>query len=170
MRLEKKLLVGDISSVLKDSAYLYFVSYKGLKVKQFGALRDELAKNEAQCTVLKNRLITKAAEAAEISELAGLVLKGDTAMISGNGDAGAVAKVISDFGKTNSEVTAKAGFVEGTILDEAGVKSIADLPPKEVLQSMLLRTLLAPASNLASVLNNAGAQIVNVLSNYKDTK
>jgi len=170
MRLEKKILVGDISGVLQESAYLYFVSYKGLKVKQFGAFRDELAKNDAQCLVLKNRLITKAAEQADLSALAELGLKGDTAMISGKGDAGAVAKLISDFAKENEEVVAKAGYVEGTILDEAGVKSIADLPPKEVLQAMLLGTLQAPASNLVGVLNNAGAQIVNVLSNFKDSK
>ena len=170
MRLEKKLLVGDISGVLQDSAYLYFVSYKGLKVKQFSAFRDELAKNDAQCTVLKNRLILKAAEQAELTELAGIALKGDTAMISGKGDAGAIAKVISTFSKENSEVVAKAGFVEGTILDEQGVKSIADLPSKAVLQGMLLRTLLAPATNLVGVLNNAGAQIVNVISNFKDSK
>jgi len=170
MRLEKKLLVGDICGVLKESAYLYFVNYKGLKVKQFGAFRDELAKNEAQCTVLKNRLITKAAEQAEMSTLAELALKGDTAMISGTGDAGAVAKIISEFSKTNEELKAKAGYLEGTVLDAAGVKDIADLPPKEVLQAMLLGTLQAPASNLVGVLNNAGAQIVNVLSNYQDSK
>jgi large subunit ribosomal protein L10 len=170
MRLEKKLLVGDISGVLQDSTYLYFVSYKGLKVKQFGAFRDELAKNDAQCTVLKNRLIIKAAEQAELADVAGIELKGDTALISGKGDAGAIAKVIATFAKTNEQVVAKAGYVEGTILDEAGVKSIADLPPKEVLQAMLLRTLQAPATNLVGVLNNAGAQIVNVLSNFKDSK
>lgn len=170
MRFEKKLIVGDISEVLKDSAYLYFVSYKGLKVKDFAAFRNELAKNEAQCTVLKNRLIIKAAEAAGITDVADMCLKGDTAMISGKGDAGAVAKVIATFSKVNVEVKAKSGYVEGSVLDEAGVKSIADLPPKEVLQAMLLGTLQAPASNLVGVLNNAGAQIVNILSNYKDSK
>jgi len=170
MRLEKKLLVDNVSSVLAESAYLYFISFKGLKVKDFGSLRDELAKNSAQCTVLKNRLIIKAAEQANLTELAGIDLKGDTAMISGTGDAGAIAKVIADFSKSNEAVVAKAGFVEGTLLDEAGVKCIADLPPKEVLQSMLLATLQAPATNLVGVLNNAGAQIVNILSNYKDSK
>lgn len=170
MRLEKKLLVQEVSTTLTESAFLYFVSFKGLNVQSFNSFRDELAKNDATCTVLKNRLIVKAAEAAELTDLAGIDLKGDTAMISGTGDAGAVAKVISTFAKDNKELAAKAGYLEGEVLDQAGVTAIADLPPKEVLQAMLLSTLLAPATNLVGVLNNAGAQIVNVLSNFKDSK
>jgi large subunit ribosomal protein L10 len=170
MRFEKKVLVEDISEVLKEASFLYFISYKGLNVKDFSSLRDELAKNDAQCTVFKNSLIKKAAEQAGINDLAELSLAGDTALISGLGDAGAVAKVIADFAKKSEEVRAKAGYVEGTVLDEAGVKSIADLPSKDTLRAMLLGTLEAPARNLVGVLNNAGAQIVNVLGNYKDSK
>ncbi|QSH39998.1 50S ribosomal protein L10 [Lentisphaerota bacterium ZTH] len=168
MRSEKTHLVNYIGGLLKDSDYVYFVSYKGLDVKQFSDFRSQLADKEAQCHVLKNRLIKKAAELFEIEDLASFELKDTTALISGSGDPGAVAKVIKDFGKEHEAVAAKGGYFEGAVLSEQDVCEIAALPAKEVLQAQLLGVLQAPARDFVSVLNAKAATILNVLNAYKD--
>jgi len=168
MRNEKVHLVNYIGGLLKDADYVYFVSYKGLSVKAFSEFRNQLAKNNAECHVLKNTLIRKAAELFKLEALAKNEMKESTALVSGLGDPGTVAKVIADFNKTNNQLAAKGGFLEGALLSDADVKAIASLPPKEVIYAQLLGLLQAPSRNLVSLLNNKAASILNVLNAYKD--
>ncbi len=168
MRSEKTYLVNQIGSGLTDSDYVYFISYQGLKVKDFSGLRDQLVKVNAACHVFKNTMIRKAAELHKLEALSALTLAGDTAMIYGKGDPGAVAKVLVDFGKSNEAVKAKGGFFEGALLSPAEISEIAALPSKEILYAQLLGVLQAPARNLVSILNNKAASILNVLNAYKD--
>jgi large subunit ribosomal protein L10 len=168
MRSEKSHLIDYIGGLLKDSEYVYFVSYKGLSVKEFSDFRDRIAKNDGQCHVLKNRMIRKAAELFEIDALASFELKDSTAVISGSGDPGTVAKVITEFGKEHEEVAAKGGYFEGALLSVNDVQAIAALPPKDVLYAQLLGVLQAPARDFVSVLNAKAATILNVLNAYKD--
>lgn len=168
MRNEKHHLVNYIGSLLKDSDYVYFVSYSGLTVKDISDFRNRLAACDASCHVLKNALIRKAAEVFEITALNDLELIGGTALISGKGDPAAAAKVIVEFGKANDKLAPKGGYFEGALLQAGDVKAIADLPSREVLYAMLLGVLQAPARDLVSLLNAKAATILNVLNAYKE--
>ncbi len=168
MREEKRHLVNYVGSLLKDSAFVYFVSFQGLKVEHISDLRNKLAAIGAGCHVVKNRLIFKAAQAAGIEGLTELKLVEGTAMIYGDGDASVAAKCIAEFAKAHEQLAAKAGYMDGAVLGVADVAAIADLPSKDVMRSILLGTLQAPATNLAGLLNAKAATILNVLSAYKD--
>mgnify|MGYP001436933976 CR=1 FL=1 len=168
MRSEKIHLVSDIGQMITGSDYVYFVSYSGMPVKVFNKFRNELVKVGADCTILKNTLIRKAAELQKLDNLAKVIMTGDTAMVSGKGDAGAIAKVIKEFNKTNDKLMAKGGYLDGAVLNVRDVDAIASLPSKQVLQAMLLGVLQAPSRNLVSVLNAKVSSVVNVLNNYKE--
>ena len=170
MRSEKLHLVNYIGSLLKDSEYVYFVSYIGLKVQDMSVLRNQLAAVGADCHVLKNTLIKKAGELSGIEAIASLPLQDGTALICGKGDASAAAKVIVEFGKKFEAVAPKGGYFEGVALSVAEVDAIAALPSKEVLRAQLLGVLQGPSRNLVSLLNAKAASILNVLNAYKDTK
>ena len=79
-------------------------------------------------------------------------MEGPTAVAFGIDDATAPARVISEFAKTAPALEIKAGVVEGTYYDAAGMKVIADIPSREVLLSKLLGSLQSPITNLARVL------------------
>jgi large subunit ribosomal protein L10 len=168
MRIEKKQIVNDIGAIIENSSFLYMVSYKGLKVKEFEQLRSDLSKVEAQCHILKNSLILKAAELKNVENLASMNLIGDTALVSGSGDPGMVAKSLSDFAKKHNLVSFKGGYLDGSVLTGVDVESIAKLPPKEILLAQLLGTLQAPAKSLASLLNAKLSTIVYVINSYKE--
>ena len=161
-------MVNQIAAGLNDSDYVYFISFQGLKVKDFSGLRDQLVNVNANCHVYKNKLIRKAVELNNIEALKGMDFAGDVAMVYGQGDPGAVAKVLVEFGKSNELVQAKGGLFESAALTPAEIADIAALPSKEVLQAQLLGVLQAPARNLVSILNNKAASILNVLNAYKD--
>ena len=168
MRSEKQFLVKQISEMIGDADYVYFVSYSGLKVKEMSELRNQLAAQNASCHVLKNTLIKKAGELLKIDGLDQVDLTLGTAMVCGKGDCGAVAKLLVEFGKKNNKLAAKGGYMEGEILTNRQVADLADLPSKPVLQAMLLGVLQAPARNLVSVLNAKAVSVLNVLNAYKD--
>ena len=168
MRSEKTYLVNLIGSALTGSDYVYFISYQGLKVKDFSALRNQLANIGGCCHVFKNTMVKKAAELNQLDALKDFELTGSTAVVFGKGDPGAAAKVLVDFGKANEVVEAKGGYFEGALLSPAEVGEIAALPSKEVLYAQLLGVLQGPARNLVSLLNNKAASILNVLNAYKD--
>ena len=168
MRSEKRHVVESIAQMIDGSDYCYFVTYAGLKVKAFETLRNDLAKQNARCHVLKNSLIRKAAAELKIDALDALDLTKSTAMVYGKGDCGAVAKSIAEFSKKNEQVQTKGGYVEAAFLSAADVAAIADLPPREVMLAMLLGLIQAPARNLVSVINQGVAQIVNVTNAYKE--
>ena len=168
MRSEKRFVVQSIAQMIDGSDYCYFVTYAGLKVKAFETLRNDLAKQNASCHVLKNSLIRKAAAELKIDALDALDLTKSTAMVYGKGDCGAVAKSIAEFSKKNEQVQTKGGYVEAAFLSAADVAAIADLPPREVMLAMLLGLIQAPARNLVSVINQGVAQVVNVTNAYKE--
>ena len=167
MRSEKGFLVKAIVGMIEGADYCYFVSYSGLKVKEFSELRRKLVAGGADCHVLKNTLIRKAA--AELNlDLSAIDLTRSTALVYGTGDCGPIAKLLVDFGKTNQALAAKGGLVDGGVLAGTEVAALADLPSKEVLRAMLLGVLQAPSRNLVTVLNAKAASILNVLNAYKE--
>ena len=168
MRSEKLHLVNYIGSLLTDSDYVYFISYSGLKVQDMSVLRNKLAAANAECHVLKNSLIKKAAEMAKIDAIADLPLTDGTALVCGSGDASEAAKIVMEFGKTFSRVAPKCGYFEGAVLSVSDVDMIASLPSKDVLRAQLLGVLQGPSRNLVSLLNAKAATILNVINAYKD--
>ena len=165
MRNEKHFLVKQISDMIGNADYVYFISFAGLTVKDFSELRNQLA---AQNAVLKYTLIRKAGEALKIEGLETIDFTQGTALVAGKGDCSAAAKVLAEFGKKNDKVAAKGGYMDGAVLSPAEVGSLAELPSKPVLQAMLLGVLQAPSRNLVTVLNAKAASILNVLNAYKE--
>jgi large subunit ribosomal protein L10 len=170
MRPEKQQLVADIQALIEASNCLFLVTYKGLSAEDFGSLRSELEKVEAECHVVPNRLFLRAAEAAGQTELAGVELVGDAAMVGTGADPVATAKVLRDFGKDHPELGMRLGVLANKLYSAEEAIGMADLPSKEVLQAQLLGLLQAPASQLASVLNAKVASIVYVLNAYLRSK
>ena len=169
MRPEKIQLANDIAVLLTGSEYLFFISYKGLKTKDFEAFRTKLFDQGAMCHVLKNRVVRKVAELNGLDALANAKITGDTAVVLGKGDAGAVAKVIDEFSTSTKGVIApKCGYFEGAMLTDAEVKAIAALPSKDQLRAQLLGLLAAVPTGLVRVLNAKVTSIVNVINAYKN--
>jgi large subunit ribosomal protein L10 len=170
MRPEKSQLASFVTDIIKDSSFLYFVSYKGLDVMQFSGLRVQIADAGSGCHVIKNTILKLGLNNAKIDIPNGFKFTGDTAIIFGDGDPGATAKVISNFSKKVDLLSFKASVIDGVLLSSTETEAFADLPSKEVLQAQLIGVLQAPMRNLAGVLNAKVASILYVLKSYLDKK
>lgn len=163
MKAEKTLLIENLLSRVNSSPYFFVVDYTGLKVDKFAELRKRLATAGAEIHVFKNTLVKKAAERAGYTEDIGVHLVGQTAVVCGGKDVCAAAKVMKNFASEFEKPTLKAGVLDGKLLDAGGIKVLADLPPKEVLQAQLLGVLNAPASKLVRLLNEPATALARVL-------
>ncbi len=155
MRPEKPIIVKHIQDVLDGSGNFLLISYMGLSVKKQEELKSLLKEKNAFLQVHKNQLIKKAAHNKNYSDLADLELGGGTAIVFGEGEPSAWAKVIKTFAKANEAVSFKAAYFEGKVLDQKKAGLVAEMPSKDEARAMLLRTLLAgSAGGLATVIKN----------------
>jgi large subunit ribosomal protein L10 len=168
MRPEKATIVADIQAKLKNSPFLLIAEYTGMQVKHFEELRLRLARVDAQIHVIKNTFIKRAIKNLELPELNG-ALTGQTAMVTGENDICAAAKVLKMFVAEFERPPVKAGLLDDTILNAQQIEALADLPSKEVLQARLLGVLLAPATKLVRVLNEPASSLARVLKAKAET-
>ena len=163
MRPEKANIVSDLSEKLNRSPFLLVTDYQGMKVAQFGELRNRLAPTGAQVHVVKNSFLKRAMTASGLPDLAEQ-LSGQTALVTGEKDVAPVAKVLKTFAAEFKIAAVKIGVVDKSVLSTAEVESLADLPSREVLLAQFLGVLLAPATKLARILNEPAASLARLLN------
>lgn len=161
MRPEKSTIVADFKDRLSGSPFAIITDYSGMQVKHFEELRTRLANAGARCSVVKNSFIKRAAAELGLPELNG-ALAGQTAVVTGEADICAAAKVLKTFASEFEKPVIKAGILDNAFLTGEQIHALADLPSKEVLQSQLLAMLLAPATSLVRVLNEPGTSLARL--------
>src|SRR3981081_374793 len=162
MRPEKTTIVEDLSARLNQSPFLIVTEYTGMDVLQFSELRNRLSGVGAQCKVVKNTFLRKSAVEVGFPDL-GPNLKGQTAIVTGESDVCAAAKILKTFAAEFQKPTVKVGVLDKVVISKDQIQALADLPSKEVLQAQLLGVLVSPLQKLVSVLNEPGASLARLL-------
>jgi large subunit ribosomal protein L10 len=162
MRTEKQFISKEYLARLNGSPFFIVVDYQGLKVAPMTELRKRLNKAGAEIHVVKNSLFRLAAKEAGVSDLAGS-LAGQLAVVTGQRDISAAAKVVKTFKSEFERPKIKFGFLNNQRLETLDIEALADLPSLEVLRSKFLGVLNAPATGLVSLLNAPGSQLARVL-------
>jgi large subunit ribosomal protein L10 len=162
MRPEKTTIVEDLSARLNHSPFLIVAEYAGMNVIQFSELRSRLAGAGAECKVVKNTFLRKAAAAVGYPDLA-TELKGQTAIVTGESDVCAAAKILKRFSAEFQKPAVKVGVLENAIISREQIQELADLPAKEVLQAQLLGVLKSPLAKLVTLLNEPAASLARLL-------
>jgi large subunit ribosomal protein L10 len=166
MRPEKASIVEDIAGKLNQSPYLFVTDYTGLRVAQFAELRNRLYSVGARCQVVKNTFLRKAVNEAGLPELG--ELHGQTAIITGDKDVAAAAKVLKNFVAEFKKPTVRSGIVDRLVVSQEQIQTIADLPAREVLLAKLLGLLNQPGTMLVRVLNEPASRLARILQAHLD--
>ena len=140
--------VDAVSEKMKAAASIVVVDSRGLTVEQDTVLRRTLRENGVEFKVIKNSILTRAAEKAGLDEMKDLFV-GPSAVAFSNEDVIAPAKVLSDFAKDAEALEIKGGAIEGAVSSKEEIAALASLPNREGLLSMLLSVLQAPVRNVA---------------------
>jgi len=147
----KSQIVEEIKEKISSSQSIILVDYRGLNVAQLTELRKRYREAGVEYKVYKNTMMSFAFKDLGLEQF-DEYLKGPSAVAFGLNDPVAAAKVTTEFAKTNDKLKIKAGIVDGKIIDENGVKSLAELPPREVLVAQVLGGFNSPIQGFANVL------------------
>jgi large subunit ribosomal protein L10 len=167
MRPEKNLIINEIKSRVDRTPYVLLTDYTGMQVPQFNELRNRLSGANAELRVIKNTLLRRALKDSNLPDLESY-LHGQSAVIMGDADVSAAAKVLKNFTAEFQKPKLKVGILDKAVLEVADIMALADLPSKDVLQAKLLGLLLAPASTLVRLINTPASQVAQVLKAYAD--
>lgn len=162
---QKKEEVTKLANEMKEAKLILLTNYRGINVEDVTNLRTELRKVNAKYTVIKNNITKRALAEAGIEGLEDK-LEGPTAVIMSNEDYLEPAKAIYNFTKNNDYYKIKGGVVEGKVMTAEEIVTLAKLPSREQLLSMLAGALLANISKFAVALDQvriqkeSGAEVV----------
>lgn len=164
VRVEKQQAVAELKTAIQGAKSIVLADNKGLTVAQVTKLRRELRGAGVDLKVAKNTMISIAAKELGIEGL-DQYLHGTTVLAFSNEDEASGAKKIRDFfaKEKDPKFVVKAGILEGKVLDQNGVKELADLPSREVLLAQVLGGIQAPLQGVAGVLNGLLASFAYAL-------
>jgi large subunit ribosomal protein L10 len=148
---QKKQTVADLAEMLKNSPAGVLVNYSGITVEDDTKLRAELRKAGVKYTVMKNTLTGRACDIAGYGDMK-QYLSGMTAIAISQDDPLAPAKIMKEYADKIECFEIKAGFVDGGVLDQAGVEALAATPSKEVLIGKMMGSLQSSLYSFAYVL------------------
>jgi large subunit ribosomal protein L10 len=162
-RQQKEIVVAELLQQFARTQGTFLVNVQGVTVEQTELIRRRLREQRGSMRVVKNTLMTIAAE--QVEEVRPLMphFKEQLAVVFASEDACAVAKVLDTAAKENAKFALVAGLVERRLLDKGQVSALAELPPRPVLIARVCGGIKAPLSRNVSVLHQMISRLVRVV-------
>ena len=156
----KKKQVSDLAAKMKEAKLILLTDYRGINVEDVTSLRNDLRNAKAEYTVIKNNITRRALEECGIEGLEDQ-LEGPTAVIMTAEDYLEPTKAIYNFTKNHDFYKIKGGVIEGKVMTAEEIITLAKLPSRDELLSMLAGALLGTISKFAVALDQVRIQKEN---------
>ena len=165
-RARKEQVVAELGQIFESSGVVVVARYKGLRVADMQRFRRSMRDAGGSVRVAKNRLSKIALAGSRCEAMAGL-MRGMT-LLAYSEDSVTAAKVVDEFASSNSKLVILGGSVGSTFLDAEGVRSVARMPSREEMLSILVSCILSPAANIASAVGAPASNIASILSEVEE--
>ena len=167
--LGKELMLKELLKALKNKNYLFFSRHQGLSANDFIELRQKLSKVSDRSLVVKNALLKRALGEIGIKDANGLI-KGALLITVCEKDPQIASKALLEFAKGKESFQVGGACIEGAVVSEQYVKSLAELPSREVLIATVLGGLNAPISGFVNVLGQLVRSVAIALDQIQKKK
>ncbi|MBR7029357.1 MAG: 50S ribosomal protein L10 [Bacteroidaceae bacterium] len=160
---DKQLLIQSLGEKLKEYAHFYLVDVTGLDSTATSALRRKCFQQDIKMVVVKNTLLQKAMDAAEV-DFSPLYecLKGNTAVFFCN-TANVPAKLLKEEGKSGIPALKGAYAEEGIYVGVDQLDALCAIKSRAELIAEVVALLQSPAKNVISALQSGAQTIHGVL-------
>ncbi len=81
-----------------------------------------------------------------------------------------LVKKVLEFKRINEKLEIKGGIIEGGVCTPEQIKTISELPPREIQLSMLISAIQSPLSKFVCLLNSTLLQFVYALEALKEKR
>lgn len=161
--------LAELEDLMAKQQVIVFTNYQGLKAKETDQVRLAVEPTEAKYLVTKNTLLRIALKNAGL-DIEAAAFDQPLACIFGLKDQVATAKAVVKIDKELESLEILGGIVDGQLVDEAAIRTLATLPGREELLAKLVGTIAAPMSGFVSVLSGNMRGLVSVLHQYEQKK
>ena len=163
---EKAQIKAEYTKWLQNSEAVFVVSFNGMTMKSIDDLRAKARESGAQLHVVKNTLITRSIEEANLPKAE--FFEGTTLVGFAVSDPPALAKIIADATKGNEIFAIKGGYLGSEVLSAAQVKALADLPPLPIMRAKMLGLFNTPATQLVRTLAEPARRLAFVVKAHSE--
>ncbi len=154
---QKKSEVDELAEKIKSAKLVLLTDYRGITVSDVTALRTDLRKTNAEYKVIKNNITRRALQACGVEGLEDK-LEGPTAVIINSEDYLDSSKAVYEYTKKNENYKIKGGIIDGEVMTAEEIITLAKLPSRETLISMLAGALLGNISKVAVAIDQVRIQ------------
>ena len=154
---QKQEEVSKLAAKMKEAKLILLTNYRGITVDADTQLRRDLRAAKAEYKIIKNNITKRALAECGIEGLDDK-LEGPTAVILCDEDYLEPSKAIYNFTKANEFYQIKGGVVDGEVKTAEEIVTLAKLPSRETLLSMLAGALLGNVSKFAVALEQVRLQ------------
>ena len=160
-RAQKEAVVGELGNIFADSGVVVIAQYAGLSVAEMTDFRNRMREAGGSVRVAKNRLAKIALEGKPCEGMS-QYLQGQN-VFAYSEDPVTAAKVVEAYAKDNDKLVVVGGAMGETVLDKAGVKSVAAMPSRDELVAQIAGMIGAPAANLAAAIAAPASNIAGCI-------
>lgn len=161
-RREKEQVISDLHKRTEGYRAVVLTHYRGLKVEQLNQLRRRFREEKISYHVVKNTFMRLAAKGTDLEKLDDY-FEGPTAVVITYGDPIPLAKILSEYVKTQPALEIKVGLIEGRVSTPEEVKALATMPSREILLAQVLGAVQMPGAQLAGALLSVPQQLLSLL-------
>lgn len=144
----KQDLVDEMADKMQRAESVIVVDYLGLNVDQATELRRQLHEADVEFKVVKNSILSRAAQKAGFAELND-TFAGPTAVAFSYEDPIIAAKTISKFAESATVLEIKGGMIEGKVQTLDKINEYAHMPSHDELLATLASMLKDPVRKVA---------------------
>ncbi|UCD36515.1 MAG: 50S ribosomal protein L10 [Nitrospiraceae bacterium] len=166
---EKTRIISELQDKFGKAKGVVFTDFRGLNVEEITTLRNSLRSAAIEYKVVKNTLAKRASAGTPVEGVKD-VFAGPVGIAVGYDDPALLVKKVLEYSKSNEKLQIKGGVVEGSICSPDQIRSISELPPREVLLSMLAGAMQSPLGKLAGLLHSTVTQFAYALGALKNKK
>lgn len=164
-RTDKSAEIDRLKAALHGVPAVILADFCGMTVEESNKLRRAFQAEGVQYEVVKNTLVRQAIAGTRMEAL-GPHFKGNTAIAFHAEDPVVPARIVAKFLKENEKgkLAVKAGWLDGKILDAAGVQTLSKLPGKNELRAGLLSVMIGVPTSFVRVLSAGPAAFARLLT------
>ncbi len=153
-------LLDTYTETLSGTPNFVLTRYTGMTVAQLTDLRKKLLESGYRYQIIKNNIFNLALQNREdLENYPADQLVGPLGGVFSGEDLPAAAKILKEYSKGNDKLVIVSGVFESRFLSDKDVERIAGLPGKSELLATIAATINAPATQIASMMNNVIASL-----------
>ncbi|KKO19022.1 MAG: 50S ribosomal protein L10 [Candidatus Brocadia sp.] len=165
----KEAIVKEMVSSYRGKSNYLVAGYQGITALEFDQLRKDLRKKKISLGIVKNSLAGIAFKEIGVHGIVDL-LKGPTAIITGDDDPVLMAKETIGWVKKIPLLSLRGGLVDGAMVSVHDINDLAKLPSMPVLRTQIITGIHAPIVGVAGAFNAVLRGLVTVFQAMKDKK